>query len=1158
MKKFNLFKMLAVLIVLITSLTTQVWAYNSIKLRSNYYTGGWSYVSEAFTYGGEGAKYWDVYHTGADSYWRLHSDYYNTDYEPYSNNYVLGGTGYRVKKGGTNCFKTTGKAGIIRICTKQYDYGATDELPDVWIERPGVVFKHNWNGGGDSDWTEKNATDNEDGTYTYTGTYGGTPYFNAKSVNGAFKVAKTTTTVIGSPDTGDQCEFKWTPSGYKLTGGEEDNRGVFVITKLVNVTYNAGSYAEGGSAPSDQEGLLYGSTVTLATNSGSLTRSGYAFTGWNTEDNGSGDHYDAEQSVELSGDINLYPEWTEATWAIKGGDSESADGTSDKMGNWGVLNNLKKVAENTYRGTISLDADKIYHFYVINQANNDEYGKQFSSGDSFIFVGQTGPMSMATSAQKCRLATGNAGEYTFEFNSSSHELTIKYPNGDKHPSTNFVYWTNPVPWWTIKGYIFAISGVAGDNNLTSWDDSPELSTTTIGGNTYYFAAIGNREKIIFRGATDYETKWYQTITLSASSHKGQYSTNGNTSGGQAEAWSSFSATVTLDEQSGPAVSNNQSVQFNGSTLSSITPPTWPGYEFGGYWSNQDCDETKDIKVINADGSWVANASGYTSSSKWIHDGGDATLYAKWTPVTLTFNGVYWNVEASWTPACVPTIEHDVIIQSSVSITTLDARAKSIRFDKTGEGGSDRMIRIYDNGGLLVKEDIKVKNDAEAGYVDHTTSEDLFIETSTSGNGGLIVGGASIDTETDYRFNIKAYRVGSFYINQYIGIPMTSLNVYEFYDSYMFEYDNVNDQWASAPSVMRPFTAYNIIRAYTRGLTFTYFDGILNLPGIESPNCKVALNCGARCNASGTFDGASQVPAQTAGDHMFANSWAAPIDIASIDAEDMPAAYFTRTIYIFNAGYEDGRERTLGDIAGQWSSFPIESAKYMEEAVIPASQAFLVTSKVANATLTLDYYKHVYKPAIDNECIMNTPLKAPRRIGTTSEPNVLKMVVKGDSAHADNLYLLERADFTTSFDNGWDGEKVFGLDAVPQLYALSGEDKMAVNAIPEMDGIELGFKAGTIENGYTFSFEYNNEEPLYLYDKDTQEFTQINNETTYSFTTSDTDEHARFLITRSNSPAVVTAIEEGKDVKRAEKYIENGQLFILRGGRIYNATGALVK
>ncbi|MEN9992534.1 MAG: hypothetical protein RLY83_104 [Actinomycetota bacterium] len=79
-----------------------------------------------------------------------------------------------------------------------------------------------------------------------------------------------------------------------------------------NITYNANS-STGGSVPTTQNGT---GNVTLSTNSGTLVKTGYTFTGWNTLANGNGTHYATSATYNLTADVTLYAEWTLDNYTI--------------------------------------------------------------------------------------------------------------------------------------------------------------------------------------------------------------------------------------------------------------------------------------------------------------------------------------------------------------------------------------------------------------------------------------------------------------------------------------------------------------------------------------------------------------------------------------------------------------------------------------------------------------------------------------------------------------------------------------------------------------------------------------------------------------------------------------------------------------------------
>ena len=198
------------------------------------------------------------------------------------------------------------------------------------------------------------------------------------------------------------------------------------------------------------------------------------------------------------------------------------------------------------------------------------------------------------------------------------------------------------------------------------------------------------------------------------------------------------------------------------------------------------------------------------------------------------------------------------------------------------------------------------------------------------------------------------------------------------------------------------------------------------------------------------------------------------------------------------------------------------------------------------------------------------MHAPRRFAdgeTEPEENLepkmdfLRLRVADTNGWADELKIYIREDFVEEFENGFDARKMYGDPAAPTLYGISPDGRMAINCIPTADNHVVGFHGGSASNEYTFRFTYDGEDELYLRDNKTGIETPITAEDTYSFTTESGDNDLRFSIIRK-TPAVPTDIEtvtgEGLQTTGVQKIMYNGMLYILRSGRIYDATGALVK
>lgn len=91
-----------------------------------------------------------------------------------------------------------------------------------------------------------------------------------------------------------------------------------------SVVYSANG-ATGGSAPSASVESA-GATHIAEANSGNLTRTGFAFAGWNSSANGSGNQYAAGDSITVNSNISLFAQWTPVpvvTISFDGNGSES-------------------------------------------------------------------------------------------------------------------------------------------------------------------------------------------------------------------------------------------------------------------------------------------------------------------------------------------------------------------------------------------------------------------------------------------------------------------------------------------------------------------------------------------------------------------------------------------------------------------------------------------------------------------------------------------------------------------------------------------------------------------------------------------------------------------------------------------------------------------
>ena len=84
--------------------------------------------------------------------------------------------------------------------------------------------------------------------------------------------------------------------------------------------------ANGGTGTMDDLVGESGSKVTLTANK--FTRSGYTFSGWNTKKDGTGTSYKDKDSIEPTGDLTLYAQWTKNTTGATGSTTKTSSSTS--------------------------------------------------------------------------------------------------------------------------------------------------------------------------------------------------------------------------------------------------------------------------------------------------------------------------------------------------------------------------------------------------------------------------------------------------------------------------------------------------------------------------------------------------------------------------------------------------------------------------------------------------------------------------------------------------------------------------------------------------------------------------------------------------------------------------------------------------------------
>lgn len=518
----------------------------------------------------------------------------------------------------------------------------------------------------------------------------------------------------------------------------------------------------------------------------------------------------------------------------------------------------------------------------------------------------------------------------------------------------------------------------------------------------------------------------------------------------------------------------------------------------------------------------------------------------------------WSTAANWFPGynIIPTPYHPTRIIAECHVDNDKAHAGSVKVNKGKDAlGNpvDGILIVEPYGGLTVAGMVAKVNDTR--YASPTTikAEDLIIKADETGNGSFVYG----NKESDVRATVQYYSRGEGAntanpVWQYIGIPFqaskTAINMY--YEAWMCRWSSISDgtlgglwQWVENNDVLVPFEGYCITQEAKKTYTFT---GKLNAP------------------VTTTIDLDNYDPAD--GFAFAANSWTAPIKIQEMKDEDFTNA--EKAIYIYHTGshYDwttngtpvSSKDGAVATLPGQYAVVPIHSSPYIlgADSVIPSMQGFFVKTTDVDASVKLVYNRVVYDAT--HFKTSTQPMRAPRRAAQDNAPEVMVLTVAGDKVGGDRVHILSRPDFSENYEDGWDGRKLAGDEALPMLSIVKGKDSMAVAAIPTADERELIFRAGE-DSVYTFYFDYEGE-TMYLYDRLTGEAAEIQTGNTYSFEATNKTPMPRFLITQ-NPPKMPTSIgsleSERLEFREAQKMIIDGQLFILRDNRFYDARGVRV-
>lgn len=527
---------------------------------------------------------------------------------------------------------------------------------------------------------------------------------------------------------------------------------------------------------------------------------------------------------------------------------------------------------------------------------------------------------------------------------------------------------------------------------------------------------------------------------------------------------------------------------------------------------------------------------------WIFNGADGEDYSD---------------EYSWNKDGLPTEDDDVLINAPMVIAGGEMKVKSLTINWENKGKGIPAVTVNPDGGLTVGEGgidgIKVNmvnNLAlKAGAEGATKGQTGFLRIHP--NSAEPMPEATVEFYSTTWYN-RANELGNTTRFQCIGTPIEDAGVIASTifptGTFLYAWDESKEKWVSSRTkVLEPFKGYDVTqRIEDAGHLFTYTGKLVE------PQTKV-------------------IPlsyTEGKGLNLLANSFAAPISIEKFKNGD----YFVnaeQTIYILNAGTKEESLAQKGgkDAAGKWVGIPIKLASELKgegyPSVIPAMQGFWVQAKDAGASISLNYGQHIWEDVEYKDVTGNQPLRAPRAISEENEVMSFSGKLQIDvytETDADCLFMLESERFDAAYEEGYDARRI-SSEAL-DIFTIRENDQLSIDATNSLIGTHVGVRTGE-ETMYTFFFSHlNSEKELALLDWETEQITEITENAEYTFFAEPnsmiTDRFEIIEWDGSNKPGIATGVENVENGTKVHKFIKDNQLFILKNGVLYNATGVLVR
>ncbi|MFC5270525.1 fibronectin type III domain-containing protein [Adhaeribacter terreus] len=396
-----------------------------------------------------------------------------------------------------------------------------------------------------------------------------------------------------------------------------------------------------------------------------------------------------------------------------------------------------------------------------------------------------------------------------------------------------------------------------------------------------------------------------------------------------------------------------------------------------------------------------------------------------------------------------------------------------------------------------------------------TNNQTFTLLSQTGNHAMVVnnGGVVNGTTTVQRYINPGINSGPGY--RHFSSPVTNATIGQLNDPGVNMVVNPAYNTNPTPGTTRPFPTvfrYNETRLTATNPDFTF--------GWESPNSLsdpmppgrgfTVNTIPTTVDVSGTLNNGS-ISAGTltrgstakSGWHLLGNPYPAPIDW---DQVTIPPGV-DNAVYVF---------RSTGQYSGSYTSY-VNGVGTPGTELIAVMQAFFVRVNSGSPTFTFNNSARV--TTYENPAMY-------RQSRTETRP-IVSLSVLDNAGIGDQLHVYFQQGATASFDSEYDAFKLPNSGNVASFYSVAGNDILSINGLPTtIPGtvIPLGGRvpqAGsfTITADQILNFKVNQD--IFLEDRTTGTLHNLRQQSSYQFTTTQTDLTGRFFL--RFGPATTTGI-----------------------------------